>query len=356
MHRNIVAAFGTLLAGIACAQPQEHGISPFIAAYKSQAIQGDLSVVESELVERIGGIEDENYYRQFRARFVDRSHGLELDGLEDPLVEAAAGLFEDYWRDALLQPSDISDFETRLSTETILLLRKHDLDHQDLDPDNALDRLKSAIEDRGYFALFGRTRPLLEFMVWREMEVVHYQVELTDRTVPVTVHFLTDFISRGWLHFATFGDSGTGGWANDDGLFAVEGYDRQSEKFRVSYLKHEARHFADYPVFPKLRGVDLEYRAKLTELAFADGELSHLLKKFAAQAKRDSSTPHPRANWQVVNDLSAALLDGVWPDDPDVWRTLPAETIRHTAATLLDAHTKALKEAGAESTTGIISR
>lgn len=356
MHRSFIVALGTLIAGITCAQPQEHGISPFFAAYKSQAIQGDLSVVESELAEHIRGVEDEDYYRRFRARFVDRSDGLELDGLEDPLVEGAAVLFQDYWRDALLQPAAIADFETRLSTDTVLLLRKQGLDHPDLGPDNALDRLKAAIEDRGYFALFGRTRPLLEFMAWREMEVVHYQVELTDRTVPVTVHFLTDFISRGWLHFATFGDSGTGGWANDDGLFAVEGYDRQSEKFRVSYLKHEARHFADYPVFPKLRGTDLEYRAKLTELAFADEELLHLLKKFAAQAERDSSAPHPRANWQVVNDLSAALLDGVWPDDPDIWLTLSAETIRHTAAALLDAHTKALKKAGATSTTGIISR
>ena len=356
MVRSLIAALGALVAGVACVQPQAHGISPFFAAYKSQAIQGDLSVVETELAERISGAKDEDYYRQFRARFLERSDGLELDGLKDPLVEAAAALFQDYWRDALLQPSAISDFETRLTTGTMLLLRKHDLDHQDLGPGNALDRLKSAIEDRGYFTLFGRTRPLLEFMAWREMEVVHYQVELTDRTVPVTVHFLTDFISRGWLHFATFGDSGTGGWANDDGLFAVEGYDRQSEKFRVSSLKHEARHFADYPVFPKLRGTDLEYRAKLTELAFADGELPHLLKKFTAQAERDSSAPHPRANWQVVNDLSAALLDGAWPDDPDVWRKLSAETIRLTAATLLDAHTQALKEAGAESTTGIISR
>lgn len=347
---------GMLIAGLVCAQPPGHGISAFVSEYNRRALQGDLSKVESELSGSLRAGGDKDHYERFLARFVERTDGLELGGLEDSLVGAAAGLFQDYWRDAMLEPSAISDFETRLSADTVSLLRRHGLAGEDLSSENALDELRSAIEDLGYFALFGRTRPLLEFMVWRKMDVVDYQVELTEQTIPVTVHFLDDFVSRGWLHFATFGKDATGGWANEDGLFAVDGYDRHSEKFRVSYLKHEARHFADYPVFPELGGADLEYRAKLTELAFADEEMRHLLRKFADQAGEDASAPHPRANWHVINDLSKALLDGNWPQDADVWRSFSNETIRLAATALLDAHTMALNEDGADSTTGIISR
>ena len=59
--------------------------------------------------------------------------------------------------------------------------------------------------------------------------------------------------------------------ASSNGLFAIGDCDRTSETFLVSYLKHEARHFADTLDFPNLSGADLEYRAKLTELAFACG-------------------------------------------------------------------------------------
>src|SRR4029077_9164441 len=62
----------------------------------------------------------------------------------------------------------------------------------------------------------------------------------------------------------------TDGWATAMTLYAVRSaYDIESESFRVSYLAHEAQHFADYGRFPKLARPEREYRAKLTELAEA---------------------------------------------------------------------------------------
>ena len=54
-----------------------------------------------------------------------------------------------------------------------------------------------------------------------------------------------------------------------DTLYCVEwAYAPDTENFEVSYLKHEAQHLADFQRFPGLPSAELEYRAKLTELAF----------------------------------------------------------------------------------------
>ena len=60
----------------------------------------------------------------------------------------------------------------------------------------------------------------------------------------------------------------TGGWAKEDGLYCLcRHYDLDSERYKLSFLKHEARHFADYELYPELQPSDMEYRSKLTELA-----------------------------------------------------------------------------------------
>ena len=269
-------------------------------------------------------------------------------------MRGAASLYQDYWRDALLSPNDITEYEAALSVGLVALLRNHNSTNQTPNTDNTFLQLIAAFEDRGYFLLLGRTAPLLEFIVWQKTEVISYDVELTDMVQPVTVNFLDNFVSRGWINFATIGEDGTGGWANSDGLFAIGNYDRDSERFLVSYLKHEGRHFADYTIFPNISGGDLEYRAKLTELAFADGELQHLLRSFTALSEKASNAPHPLANWHVINDLSGALLGSSRPEDHIAWQEFSNETIQYAAKTLLDKHTRALQTDGADTTQGTI--
>ena len=329
-----------------------HGQGAFFGAYNNSALHGDLSRVESELSKTITNAEEEDYYKRFRARFIERTDGLDLDAIEDDLLRSSAALYQEYWRDALVNPAEIARYETALSNNLVSILRKDGW--ANANADNVFDQLKAAIEAKGFFLLLGRTAPLLEFMAWRETETIAYDVQLTDGSQSVTVNFLNGFISRGWISFATMGKDATGGWAKRDGLFAAGTYDRKSEKFLISYLKHEGRHFADYQIFPKLVSADLEYRAKLTELAFADDELRHLLRSFTALAKKDSMAPHPLANWYVISSMSAALLDKTWPDESQDWDSFSNDTIRKTARNLLEANTLTLKAKGADTVTGVL--
>ena len=85
---------------------------------------------------------------------------------------------------------------------------------------------------------------------------------------------MEDFATLGWMEYATLGAHHPGGWTEEEGIYCVKkAYDVNSENFKISYLTHEARHFADKKLWPDLKSADLEYRAKLTELNLAQDTL-----------------------------------------------------------------------------------
>jgi hypothetical protein len=92
--------------------------------------------------------------------------------------------------------------------------------------------------------------------------------------------------------------------------------DLSDEAFRVSFLGHEAQHFADLKRWPKMPSWLLEYRAKLVELAWADKTLPDILRRFHESQGDDApNQPHPFANRKVIHDLGARLgLDGAQMD------------------------------------------
>jgi hypothetical protein len=122
----------------------------------------------------------------------------------------------------------------------------------------------------------------MNWMLWKIQSPRTYHINLPEREVDVHVVFMDSFVSLGWAGYATCGRSHTGGWATKDSLYAVvSAYDTTSEQFRVSYLAHEGKHFSDYSEFPQLEQPELEYRAKLTELAASDQSTHALIKAFA---------------------------------------------------------------------------
>jgi hypothetical protein len=137
-------------------------------------------------------------------------------------------------------------------------------------------------------------------MIWTSNDTVVESVELTDDTYEVELNYLDDFVSYGWSNFAAFGMASTGGWAKKDGLYCIcRHYDLDSERFKLSFLKHEARHYADFKLYPELQPADLEYRGKLTELAYSEEGIYRLLEQFTKAANRVENAPHPLANWYV---------------------------------------------------------
>jgi hypothetical protein len=196
--------------------------------------------------------------------------------------------------------------------------------------------LQAAIEQRGYHALTGRTLPYLELMIWRDAEDTVFSVQLTDGPVAVAVTFIGDFLSRGWVNFATLGKASSGGWARPDRLVCIkDDYDLDSEDFRVHYLKHEARHFADYKRYPKLKSHDLEYRAKLTELVYSESTLRPTLSRFIANAREDATSAHSHAEFVLVRNLGRVLLKSESPVGEGAFSGVSDAALKDAAATLL---------------------
>jgi len=323
--------------------------------YIRGALQGNLQNMEAALAGKTETENDRILLEKFRARFIERSDGFDF-GKEDPLVRRIGERFQKYWRDSLLEPAQREAHESELYADLKTILESEGVsvtEQFETEPDTFLTEV---VEKRGYGAIFGRTIPLLDFMAWKTDETKVHDVELTDGTYSFPVHYLSDFVSLGWASFATFGGPSAGGWAKKEGLYVVTPrWDLDSEAFKVSYFMHEGRHFADFGIYPNLAQPDLEYRAKLTELAYAETDRLRILNMFTNHAARVDNSPHALANWYVITGMSQALLGADWPESPEVWETLPGGEIQAAAKKLLEAHNAALNAQGPEMATGVIT-
>ena len=257
-----------------------------------------------------------------------------------PELAAVLRAYRRHWTSALLHTRTIAEADAALSDDLGRVLP---------DAPAGLDARADAsvafAEKRGWHALGGLTAPLHEYMLWKDQVTQRQDVALPGGTVAVTVSMLDGFASLGWGAWGTCDLAHTGGWATPQGLMVVvPGWDLSSDRYRVSLLGHESQHFADYPRFPKLAEPDLEYRAKLTELALAHDAQAELLAMFAAGAKRDRALPHPFADWWVMKHL-ADRLGG------DGWKAWKPDGVRAAAAAELAAHTALLQARGAATVT-----
>ena len=202
----------------------------------------------------------------------------------------------------------------------------------DADEELLTKRLQSEFTAAGYHALFGKTQGYYGPYIWRDTVPTVYCVELPGGTAEYTVNILKGFVFRGWMDYLTFGRYGTGGWASPDGtIHCVEqAYDFASERFLVSLLKHEAQHTVDMKRFPEITPAELEYRAKLVELHYAN-DLG-LLQKFLSEADESkTSDSHAIAAARIKRELSDTNQ-----------QSLPCVQAR--ALKLLHAHTKEMEE------------
>ena len=253
-------------------------------------------------------------------------------------VGAVLQAFRHYWTTALMKRASLERAEATLSANlgNILDLRGSGIDAQ-------TEAAVRMAESHGLHALGGVTAPLHEFMLWRQQATQRETVALVGGTVDIQVTMLDGFVSLGWAAWGTCERSHTGGWATTDGIMVVApAWQLDSEEFLVSLLAHEAQHFSDYRSYPKLAAPDLEYRAKLVELALANQTQRALLEQFTSDAKRDRTLPHPFANYWVIEHLRTRLGSTSW----DAITTL---SVRTAATAELAAHSVALDARGRDS-------
>ena len=131
-----------------------------------------------------------------------------------------------------------------------------------------------------------------------------------------SVKLLDGFIARSWIDYLSFGEIGSGGWADGDGYIncVKSAWDFESESFRVSLLKHEAQHAQDLKTDKNMSSEDLEYRAKLVELIYSKER--NLLKSFASEAdSADKSNGHAMAAYRILQGFADVLVvDEVNPE------------------------------------------
>lgn len=242
-------------------------------------------------------------------------------------LNAVLRLYQMYFRDV---------FYCRLPEETaankLLAGMRELLNMPDAEEELLAEKLQTIFEQNGCHALFGKTQGYYGPYIWRETVPTVYCVELPGGTAEYTVNILKGFVFRSWMDYLTFGKHGTGGWASPDGTINCieQAYDFESERFRVSLLKHEAQHTVDMKQFPGITPTELEYRAKLVELHYA-GDLG-LLQKFLSEAdesKADNS--HAVASARIKLEFA----------DTDPTNLSDIQT---RALELFHAHTEEMKE------------
>lgn len=264
----------------------------------------------------------------------------------DPLL----AIFHQYWRSSLLDAS--SKYEPGFWSQIKAFLsnavpaRKG----QSIVDDSVDVYFQQYIAGKGLHATngIGKTGRLYDLLVWRTEKDTTYSFTVNKDRLTVKVVFMDDFITLGWEEYATLGKLYPGGWATDQALFCVrKAYDLTSERFTISYLAHEGRHFDDYRLFPKLKSsADLEYRAKLTELSLANQSLYQLLEFFIMNANYDSENGHSVANYCAIRDVSKAVFGIEFEKDMQQWKNIPIARINEAAYKVLEGNTKALQAIG----------
>ncbi len=311
----LCAAFSAS-ASAADAPTSSKAATAAIAESTSAILQGDsaraLAALEATPAGEFQG-KDADYRACMLARYHARQPVLTTSAIDDAFVRGVLDDYQDYWWRSMAAPAQRATQETALLTK----LRKR------LGPDAAKATsmeeiepfLQAQLEQRGVHVQLDRTPPLRELMAWRKQETRMYDVQLPDGPYTVRVELLDDFVSRGWMAYGRCERGSAGGWATDKTLYAVvprytAGLD--SEEFRVVFLGHETQHFADQNAYPDMLPWELEYRAKLVELAQGRQVSTQRLDYMLTAQSDDTNSPHTYANKRVIADLTRRL--GKAPD------------------------------------------
>jgi hypothetical protein len=209
-----------------------------------------------------------------------------------------------YWGKAL-QPELREDAEKELFSSITSILNTPNLqDRQEIQ-----DALSDHLQRLGIYVATGENAGIYELILYLSSEDKDFRVDLLDGTQhDVKVFFMHEIVSHGWVRYLTCGEAGTGGFSAPNGLYILaDQYDELSENFLINFLSHETRHYADDLRYPGLSGGELEYRAKLTQLAQVNLTREKVLSLFISDQSDDAAIPHSWANKRVVASLRHRL-------------------------------------------------
>jgi hypothetical protein len=319
----------------------------------SLALDGDpksaLPLLEIDPTKKIAQ-KDLKFKTDFENRFKFKEDKSDFLETRKSKIDQLLKIYRDYWRYSFLNKEKKNDTLIMKNVSNFLKTNYAPAKDLTLNEDSINVYQKKYITNLGYHTTgFGKTGGLYDLLVWKTEKDTVYKLNYDGKETPIKIFFMDDFITLGWSEYATLGRYYPAGWATHEALFCVKkAYDLKSETFRVSYIGHEGRHFADYKLFPKLKGVgsaDLEYRAKLTEIAlYSEEGLFKRLQFFINNGNYESPNGHSIAAYCVVRDLSKSLFNNDFEKDLDKWKTIPAKKINEAASQILKDNTESLEK------------
>lgn len=302
---------------------------------------------------------EREFKKKFQQRFIDKNDSFEYNTGNEEIIEFV-NIFHSYWRSVMMEEVDVEIADSKFMKKMSSFLFINRFNEQGI----SIEKVQSDIYQYGndylksfgyYSNAFGKTGHLFDLFLWKDNQIKVFNIELIDSSVDVTVHYLDNFISKGWTHYATFGEKYASGWATSQALYCIiSAYDLNSEKFEISYLAHEGQHFQDYMNFPKLIQKDLEYRSKLVEITKSDKTTLNIISKFISNSSPEGNNAHAFANYCVIRDLSEELLVDKPEIEIKIFEKINIDLIKNKAEVLFNKHTSQLNLMGSKTTTSLI--
>jgi hypothetical protein len=284
---------------------------------------------------------------QFQARFVDRDE--QFDDISSSVaINQIANTYRQYWSAKLLGIPEATD--EQLFEDLAMILERPPLADgaAPRDPDVVFGALLELIEAEGLYATSFYLNGMYGLKIWEEQSSEMHQISLPNETIDVEVVRIENYLLRGMNSYFTLNAYADGGWVatNQKVYCNVDEYDFDSEKFLVSFLKHEGQHYADLKKFPNLTGADLEYRSKLVELMYCTDAIRYaLLKKFVLNASgEDRAFSHAYANRNLIQNLSQILFDEPYVEDLDSWDSISFKRVNAAAKALFEENCEQLEQ------------
>lgn len=284
----------------------------------------------------------QRWKNKMHVRFIEKDEIFENTS-GNKIVNDISNIYREYWRIQLLKENS----ENRTDTVLYSILTDYLLSNQltKLSKDSLSktikndSELKRIIEGEGFKADFKYRNGFQEVFIWDKETIDKYEVTLPKDTINATVVFIENYHLNGYDNYASLGDSKVGGWAVKESatLYCNKSdYDLNSEKFKVSYLKHESLHFTDLNEYPNLSSADFEYRSKVIELMYCTEKTIYerIIQFLNGANSADRNHSHPYANYILIKNLSKIIFDSEYESDYTKWENISVETINNAASSL----------------------
>jgi hypothetical protein len=280
------------------------------------------------------------YKYRFKRRYHNRFIKNEKESISDnPILNEISNIYKEYWKIKMLRKPNFSIADSLLKRNLYSYFKSEKLTQLPFE-EYTISELNRIIEEQGATAQFFYLNEKFSIIIWDKQTVNNYQIELPNDTINIEVTNIENYLLEGAQHYATVGESSNGGWVNEHTfkVYCNKGaYDFSSEKFLISYLKHEGYHFVDLKKYKNLSAADLEYRAKLVEFIYLENDLYARIEEFILYSNSNNrGLSHPYANYTLIRDLSKKIFDTNFEKNIDVWKKVSKEKIHQASLELLE--------------------